>query len=110
MTATARNPGGIEKWIQLAQSTGLDRESVIAETGILPAVRYAVNAYIDLVSKRSFPRSGGLVADRIVFARSDFAARRSFEAALSVALAAASRISTRGSRRRPKMRNSRWPG
>ena len=47
-------PGGIEKWIQLAQSTGLDRESVIAETGILPAVRYAVNAYIDLVSKRSF--------------------------------------------------------
>jgi pyrroloquinoline-quinone synthase len=47
-------PGGIEKWIQLAQSTGLDREMVIAERGILPASRYAVNAYLDLVSKRTF--------------------------------------------------------
>ena len=47
-------PGGIEKWIQLAQSTGVPRETVIAERGILPAVRFAVNAYIDLVSKRTF--------------------------------------------------------
>ncbi len=47
-------PGGIEKWIQLAQSTGLDRDAIIAERGILPAVRFAVNAYIDLVSKRTF--------------------------------------------------------
>jgi pyrroloquinoline-quinone synthase len=47
-------PGGIEKWIQLAQSTGLDREQVVSERGILPAVRYAVNGYLDLVSKRSF--------------------------------------------------------
>src|ERR1700691_5310416 len=43
-------PGGIEKWIQLAQSTGVPRETVIAERGILPAVRFAVNGYIDLVS------------------------------------------------------------
>jgi len=47
-------PGGIEKWILLAQSTGLDRSLVTSETGILPGVRYAVNAYFDLVSKRSF--------------------------------------------------------
>jgi pyrroloquinoline-quinone synthase len=47
-------PGGIDKWIQLAQSTGVPRETVIAERGILPAVRFAVNAYIDLVSKRTF--------------------------------------------------------
>lgn len=47
-------PGGIEKWIQLAQSTGVPRETVISERGILPAVRFAVNAYIDLVSKRTF--------------------------------------------------------
>src|SRR5579864_2506887 len=47
-------PGGIEKWIQLAQATGLDREQVTSERGILPAVRYAVNAYLDLVSKRTF--------------------------------------------------------
>ncbi len=47
-------PGGIEKWIQLAQATGLEREHVVSERGILPAVRFAVNAYLDLVSKRSF--------------------------------------------------------
>jgi pyrroloquinoline-quinone synthase len=47
-------PGGIEKWIILAQATGLEREHVISERGILPGVRYAVNAYLDLVSKRSF--------------------------------------------------------
>jgi pyrroloquinoline-quinone synthase len=48
------HPGGIEKWILLAQATGLDREQVISQRGILPAVHYAVNAYLDLVSKRSF--------------------------------------------------------
>ena len=47
-------PGGIEKWIQLAQATGLDRERVVSEREILPGVRYAVNAYLDLVSKRTF--------------------------------------------------------
>jgi len=47
-------PGGIEKWIQLAQATGLDRGRVTSEEQILPGVRYAVNAYLDLVSKRSF--------------------------------------------------------
>ncbi len=47
-------PGGIEKWIQLAQATGLDRERVASEREILPGVRYAVNAYLDLVSKRTF--------------------------------------------------------
>src|SRR5580658_3132231 len=35
------NPGGIEKWIRLAQATGLDRENVTSERGILPGVRYA---------------------------------------------------------------------
>jgi pyrroloquinoline-quinone synthase len=46
-------PGGIEKWIQLAQATGLDREQVTTEQHILPSVRYAANAYLDLVSRRS---------------------------------------------------------
>jgi pyrroloquinoline-quinone synthase len=47
-------PGGIEKWIQLAKATGLDAERVASEKGILPGVRYAVNAYLDLVSKGTF--------------------------------------------------------
>src|SRR5260370_38380290 len=47
-------PGGIEKWILLAQATGLDREQVTSERGILPGVKFAVNAYLELVSKHSF--------------------------------------------------------
>jgi len=46
-------PGGIEKWIRLAEATGLDREDVISERKILPGVRYAVDAYLDLVSQRT---------------------------------------------------------
>jgi pyrroloquinoline-quinone synthase len=46
--------GGIEKWIRLAEATGLDRAEVISERNILPGVRYAVDAYLDLVSKRTF--------------------------------------------------------
>jgi coenzyme PQQ biosynthesis protein C len=47
-------PGGIEKWIQLAEATGLHRQRVTSEVEILPGVRYAGNAYLDLVSKRTF--------------------------------------------------------
>jgi pyrroloquinoline-quinone synthase len=46
-------PGGIEKWIQLAQAAGLQREDVIAQKGILPGSRFAVNAYLDLVSNKT---------------------------------------------------------
>jgi pyrroloquinoline-quinone synthase len=46
-------PGGIEKWIRLAEATGIDRERVIRCAEILPGVRYAVDSYLDLVSKRS---------------------------------------------------------
>jgi pyrroloquinoline-quinone synthase len=47
-------PGGIEKWIRLAEASGLDRARVISGREILPATKYAVNAYMDLVSKKSF--------------------------------------------------------
>jgi pyrroloquinoline-quinone synthase len=46
--------GGIEKWIRLAEATGLAPERVIAANEVLPAVRYAVDAYLEIVSKRSF--------------------------------------------------------
>lgn len=41
--------GGIEKWIQLAEATGLSRSQVIPCTGVLPGVVYAVDAYLALV-------------------------------------------------------------
>ncbi len=48
------HPGGIEKWIQLAEATGLERARVVSGAEVLPGVRYAVNAYLELVSKHSF--------------------------------------------------------
>jgi pyrroloquinoline-quinone synthase len=45
--------GGIEKWIQLAEATGLRRDEVIPCTGVLPGVRYAVDAYLALVRESS---------------------------------------------------------
>ena len=45
--------GGIEKWIQLAEATGLSREEVIPCTGVLPGVIFAVDAYLSLVRDNS---------------------------------------------------------
>ena len=45
-------PGGIEKWLRLVEATGLSREEALRGRGILPATRYAVQAYVDFVSTR----------------------------------------------------------
>jgi pyrroloquinoline-quinone synthase len=45
--------GGVEKWIQLAEASGLSREQVVPCTGVLPGVRYAVDAYLALVRDSS---------------------------------------------------------
>lgn len=46
-------PGGIEKWLRLVEATGISPEQARRGEGILPATRYAVDAYIQLVSTRS---------------------------------------------------------
>ena len=48
------HPGGIEKWLRLVEATGLTREQAERGDGILPAVRYAVDAYADLVRSGTF--------------------------------------------------------
>jgi pyrroloquinoline-quinone synthase len=48
-----KTPGGIEKWLRLVEATGLSREQAIRQEGILPATRYAVDAYVDFVRSRS---------------------------------------------------------
>jgi pyrroloquinoline-quinone synthase len=45
--------GGIERWIRLAEATGLDRERVVSCQEVLPGVRYAVDAYLELVRNRT---------------------------------------------------------
>ncbi|MFZ0636754.1 MAG: pyrroloquinoline-quinone synthase PqqC [Candidatus Acidiferrales bacterium] len=46
-------PGGIEKWLRLVEATGLKREAALRGEGVLPATRFAVDAYVRLVSEKS---------------------------------------------------------
>lgn len=46
-------PGGIERWLALAEGVGLDRDYVISCDGVLPAVRFAVDAYVHFVRERT---------------------------------------------------------
>jgi len=50
---TPSNEGGIKRWLKLAEATGLNAEQVRAGTGILPATRFAVNEYLNIVRSRS---------------------------------------------------------
>jgi pyrroloquinoline-quinone synthase len=47
------NEGGIERWLVLAEGVGLDRAYVISGAGMLPATRFAVEAYVHFVRERS---------------------------------------------------------
>lgn len=49
----APDTGGIERWLKLAEGVGLDRDYVASGTGILPATRFAVDAYVAFVRDRS---------------------------------------------------------
>ena len=70
-----QNQGGIERWLELASAAGLERERVQSGREILPATRYAVHEYLNLVRTRSLVEavassltelfSGQLIALRI---------------------------------------------
>ena len=47
------NDGGIKRWLKLAEAAGLNVEQVRAGAGILPATRFAVNEYLNIVRSRS---------------------------------------------------------
>ena len=49
----ATSEGGIKRWLKLAEATGLSASQVEAGTGILPATRFAVNEYLNIVRNRS---------------------------------------------------------
>jgi pyrroloquinoline-quinone synthase len=50
---TSKNEGGIKRWLKLAEASGLNADQVSAGTGILPATRFAVNEYLNIVRNRS---------------------------------------------------------
>jgi coenzyme PQQ biosynthesis protein C len=45
--------GGIERWLRLTDGLGLERAYVTSTAGILPATRFAVEAYVNFVRDRS---------------------------------------------------------
>ena len=49
----AHSEGGIKRWLKLAEATGLSADQVHAGTGILPATRFAVNEYLNIVRSRT---------------------------------------------------------
>lgn len=46
-----KDPGGIEAWLRLAEATGLKREEVEDLRHVIPAVRFAVDAYINFARR-----------------------------------------------------------
>ena len=68
-------PGGIERWLKLAEGVGLDRAYVESTMGILPTTRFAVDAYVHFVRERSVLEaiassltemfSPGIIAERV---------------------------------------------
>jgi pyrroloquinoline-quinone synthase len=44
--------GGLSLWLKLAEGVGLDRAEVMSLRGVLPAVRFACDAYVTLVRER----------------------------------------------------------
>ncbi len=45
--------GGIARWLKLTDGLGLDRDDVVALRGLLPATRFAVDAYVHFVREKS---------------------------------------------------------
>jgi coenzyme PQQ biosynthesis protein C len=45
--------GGIARWLALTDGLGLDRDYVASTKGVLPATRFAVEAYVRFVRERS---------------------------------------------------------
>ncbi len=50
---TAENEGGIRRWLRLAAAVGLNPDYVAGTAGVLPATRFAVDAYVRFVRDRT---------------------------------------------------------
>jgi coenzyme PQQ biosynthesis protein C len=49
----SENDGGIARWLILTDALGLERNTVVSLAGLLPATRFAVDAYVHFVRERS---------------------------------------------------------
>ena len=49
---TAPGTGGIESWLRLGEALGVPRDELMFERRVLPAVRYAVDAYVGFARRQ----------------------------------------------------------
>ncbi len=49
---TAEGTGGTESWLRLGEALGVSRDELLSEHGVLPGVRYAVDAYVSFARRR----------------------------------------------------------
>ena len=49
---TEAGTGGIESWLRLGEALGVSREELLSERHVLPAVRFAVDAYVNFARQR----------------------------------------------------------
>jgi pyrroloquinoline-quinone synthase len=52
-----QDPGGIEAWLRLAQAVGLTRDEVQDLRHVVPAVRFAVDAYVNFARRAPWQES-----------------------------------------------------
>jgi len=50
---TREGEGGIARWLKLTEGLGLDRDYVVSLQGLLPATRFAVDAYVHFVRDKT---------------------------------------------------------
>lgn len=51
------NEGGIEAWVRLGEAVGIPREEMLDERHVLPAVRFAVDAYVNFCRLKPWPEA-----------------------------------------------------
>jgi pyrroloquinoline-quinone synthase len=49
---TTEGGGGIESWLRLGEALGVSRDELESERGVLPGVRYAVDAYVNFARRK----------------------------------------------------------
>jgi pyrroloquinoline-quinone synthase len=49
---TSAGAGGIESWLRLGEALGVARDELLSERRVLPAVRYAVDAYVNFARQK----------------------------------------------------------
>ena len=109
---TRPGTGGIESWLRLGEALGVPRDELESERRVLPAVRYAVDAYVNFARAAAVDRGGRLVADGAVRPGRDPRPARGARGALSVDRSGRARVLPRparagAARRRPRARARR---